>query len=324
MSSSAQQHEKTHDSKDEHHTTTTTRNTMLAGALARCGAATIMYPIDVCKTRMQFQRRANSNFRTVYRNTFHCINTMIRTEGFGIYRGLSLRLFYIGPGAAITFTAYEKYRQSAEKARKSGKSVFETGAIMSLLMGAAGRALESGIKTPFNIVKQHLQVEGQLAVQKNRGLVKSVKYIIETKGIRGLFVGYTVTLLRDLPFSFLYFSSYEFIKNKSQHFGIPILKDYTAVRGALAGSFASVITLPFDVIKTRIQTQHKISADSHYSGYRDAVVKIFKHEGFAGFFRGITPRLIYTIPSTSITFYMYEFLKKWFHINTTAADRLKE
>ncbi|EFC50303.1 predicted protein [Naegleria gruberi] len=283
---------------------------MIAGALARCGAATIMYPIDVCKTRMQFQRRS-AHFHTVYRNSFHCLSSMMKTERFGIYRGLSLRLFYIGPGAAITFTAYEGYKKHAEKAKQKGESILTSGALYSLIIGGLGRAVESGIKTPFNIIKQQLQVEGQLTTQFNRGLVKSVKHIMETKGVGGLFVGYSVTLCRDLPFSFLYFASYEFIKNKSENYSIPLLKDYAAVRGAIAGSFASVCTLPFDVIKTRIQTQHKISSDAHYSGYKDAVSKIFKQEGFAGFFRGITPRLIYTIPSTSITFHLYEVLKNY-------------
>ena len=306
MQSVQKMKEQQHDSKEG----TKNRTYMLAGALSRCGSATIMYPIDVCKTRMQFQSHAKSHFNVVYRNSFHCLTHMIKHEGFGVYRGLGLRLLYIGPGAAITFSAYEAFRKSTHHSKETGEGKWTAAAWNALLMGATGRAVEAGIKTPFNIIKQQLQVEGQLSKQMNRGLVKSIKHIVHTKGIQGLFVGYTVTLARDLPFSFLYFSSYEMIKNKSQEYNVPLFKDYAAIRGAFAGSFASILTLPFDVIKTRIQTQHKLSPETHYSGYKDAVLKIMKKEGIPGFFRGLTPRLIYTIPSTSITFHLYELLKR--------------
>ncbi|KAL9652621.1 hypothetical protein ABK040_015584 [Willaertia magna] len=263
-----------------------TQKHLLAGALARSTSAVLMYPVDVCKTRMQFQRKASPEiFNVVYKNSFQSIVHMIKHEGFGIYRGLSVRLLYVGPGAAITFVAYERFRESAKIAKEQNSSIFTSYAFFSsLAVGVIGRMLEIGIRTPFNVVKQQLQVEGQLVQKVNPGIVKSISHLVNTKGIRGLFIGYNITLLRDIPFSFIYFSMYEVINNKSTEYNIPVFKDTASVRGALAGCIASCATLPFDVIKTRIQTQEKIPPQFRtvqYNGYIDAVTKIFSKEGLA-------------------------------------------
>ena len=51
-----------------------------------------------------------------------------------------------------------------------------------------------------------------------------------------------------MPFSCIYWSSYEFLKH-SYADGKPSLP-YIVFAGAASGSIAAVITLPFDVIKT--------------------------------------------------------------------------
>lgn len=43
----------------------------------------------------------------------------------------------------------------------------------------------------------------------------------------------------------------------------------------------------------------------------DITVKIWRQEGMAGFFKGLSPNLIRGIPHRGVYFYFYEVFKKW-------------
>lgn len=73
--------------------------------------------------------------------------------------------------------------------------------------------------------------------------------------ILGFFKGFTVTVCRDLCFSGTYFTTYEVFKYLLSQIGkIPdVLKHGTA--GAAAGIASTFISIPLDVLKTRVQTE---------------------------------------------------------------------
>ena len=90
-----------------------------------------------------------------------------------------------------------------------------------------------------------------------------IRGLVASQGLRGLWNGYTATLLRDVPFSALYWPLYEATRDGLQRYlairerrgwGSLAAADTSFmvnfVSGAVAGSVASTITLPFDVIKT--------------------------------------------------------------------------
>jgi hypothetical protein len=80
--------------------------------------------------------------------------------------------------------------------------------------------------------------------------------IAKDEKLPGLFRGVVPTLLRDGPFSGLYYLSYTRLKSllREQHSldGIPSqAKNFGA--GIVAGAFSSLLTNPFDVVRTRMQ-----------------------------------------------------------------------
>ncbi|MCL4419492.1 solute carrier family 25 protein [Patescibacteria group bacterium] len=118
------------------------------------------------------------------------------------------------------------------------------------------------LRTPFDIVKQHLQVNG---MKKDAALpttatdkltVRRILQLIrETQGRKGYFTGVTVTIARDCCFSGSYFFSYEvmkYLQHKFVNYPDPIKH---MIAGGTAGFIGTVISLPIDVVKTRIQTQ---------------------------------------------------------------------
>ncbi|OBS76018.1 hypothetical protein A6R68_17530, partial [Neotoma lepida] len=80
---------------------------------------------------------------------------------------------------------------------------------------------------------------------------------VSEDGWISLWKGWTPTILRDVPFSAMYWYNYEILKKwlceKSGLYEPTFMINFTS--GALSGSFAAVATLPFDVVKTQKQTQ---------------------------------------------------------------------
>ena len=82
--------------------------------------------------------------------------------------------------------------------------------------------------------------------------------------------------------------------------------------GGLAGSTAAVFTTPFDVIKTRLQTQSALGVEQavRYRGVGHAMRGILAKEGVGGLYRGITPRLLIYMSQGALFFASYEIIKQ--------------
>lgn len=58
-----------------------------------------------------------------------------------------------------------------------------------------------------------------------------------------------------------------------------------------------------------MQAQHSKSGVA-YKGMSDVFWRIIQHEGFSGLYKGIFPNLLKVVPSASITYLVYETMKK--------------
>ena len=81
--------------------------------------------------------------------------------------------------------------------------------------------------------------------------------------------------------------------------------DYLVFSGSskiLAGS----LTYPYQVIRARLQTY---DADKSYKSATDVVVQVWKQEGISGFYKGLGLNLLRVVPSSCVTFLVYENTK---------------
>jgi solute carrier family 25 folate transporter 32 len=81
---------------------------------------------------------------------------------------------------------------------------------------------------------------------------------------------------------------------------------------ALAGTVTLVFTNPIWVVKTRmcLQYTHPYSTDN-YLGMGDALLKIYRSEGVAGFYKGFLPGLL-GVSHGALQFMAYEQLKQYY------------
>ena len=74
--------------------------------------------------------------------------------------------------------------------------------------------------------------------------------------------------------------------------------------------FSVTITYPTDLVRRRLQLQGFDSSVPKYNGILDSIRKIFKYEGFFGFYRGLSMTYIKTGPAVAIQFWSIENLNK--------------
>jgi len=274
------------------------------GAIAGAFGATVVYPIDLVKTRMQNQRSKVVG-EMLYKNSLDCAKKVIRNEGVrGLYSGLGPQLIGVAPEKAIKLTVNDLVR---------GKASDENGNITlgwEMLAGGTAGACQVVFTNPLEIVKIRLQVQGEVAKNVEGVPKRSAAWIVKNLGLLGLYKGASACLLRDVPFSAIYFPAYAHLKKdwfgESATKSLGIAQLLTA--GAIAGMPAAYFTTPCDVIKTRLQVEAK-KGQTNYRGLVHCANTVWKEEGFRAFFKGGPARVLRSSPQFGCTLAAYEMLK---------------
>ena len=200
---------------------------LLSGALARGTSATLTSPLDSVKVRVQFSQRGAVAKVTPYANGLEAARDMWAKEGaVAFYRGLPARLVYIVPAAAVSFVFYEQFRAlyHAGPEERRERSSWVVG--VPLLLGGLARVAGTALRTPFDTIKQRMQIQGSLPSRKEElarpvserthgvfaNSAEALVRVTKVEGVRALWAGLGATILRDVPFAAVYFFAYEWSK----------------------------------------------------------------------------------------------------------------
>lgn len=154
-------------------------------------------------------------------------------------------------------------------------------------------------------------------ILKYRNTTMAYKTIFMEEGIRrGLYAGYSAALLGSIPSGLIFFGTYEFIKQKC--IGEYSMNETLVHLGAgfSADLATSVLYVPSEVLKARLQLQGRYNNPFFHSGYNykgilDAASQIAKHEGFRAFFYGYRATLCRDLPFSALQFAFYEKFRQW-------------
>ncbi|KAF4512133.1 hypothetical protein G6O67_001312 [Ophiocordyceps sinensis] len=277
---------------------------MAAGAFAGIAEHTVMYPIDAIKTRMQI---LSPNATTAYTGVLRSTYQIASCEGFlSLWRGMSSVIVGAGPAHAVYFATYE-----AVKHAMGGNQVGVHHPLAAATSGAAATIASDAFMNPFDVIKQRMQIQNSSKIY--RSMVDCAKYVYKNEGIGAFYISYPTTLSMTVPFTALQFLAYESISttvNPQKHYD-PLTH---CLAGAVAGGFAAGLTTPMDVVKTILQTRGT-SSDPQVrtvSGFVGGCRLLYCQDGLRGFFKGVRPRIVTTMPSTAICWSAYEFSKAYF------------
>ncbi|KAF8400094.1 hypothetical protein HHK36_015969 [Tetracentron sinense] len=275
---------------------------LIAGGVAGATSRTATAPLDRLKVVLQVQ--------TTRAHIMPAIKDIWRDGGFlGFFRGNGLNVIKVAPESAIKFYAYEMLKDFI--ANGQGEDKGDIGTAGRLFAGGMAGAVAQTAIYPMDLVKTRLQTyacEGG----KTPNLGALSKGILVQEGPRAFYRGLIPSLLGIIPYAGIDLAAYETLKDMSKTYILQDSEPGPLVQlgcGTISGALGATCVYPLQVIRTRLQAQRSNTATA-YTGMTDVFWRTLQHEGFRGFYKGIFPNMLKVVPSASITYLVYETMKK--------------
>eukprot|EP00873_Tetraselmis_striata_P041185 jgi/Tetstr1/461449/TSEL_006558.t1 len=286
---------------------------VVAGATARAASQATIHPIDTMKVRMQAgdmsaggsgssgggkgSKGAGFAGKAV---GGAAVATRLQ-QGLVEFRSLYKGVCGAASGAGIIIGTYFAFYSTAKQALRRNTDM-TTGQI-AFVSGSAAAVGSCAVKVPLAVCIRSVQA----GVYDN--VFQAASEIRRQAGVRGLFTGFSPTLLEDVPDMAVKFAVYESLR--------PLHAQLTGGRtpntledlcmGGLAGVMSAAVTTPLDVIKTRMMCSAS-SRPTVHSAFLD-VMKT--NEGPRAFFRGLAPRCISNGLNSAIFFCFFETIRQF-------------
>jgi len=237
-------------------------------------------------------------------NTFRSMIKLAQTEGLRtLWSGLPATIVMALPSTVMYFTAYEY----CKAAYSSMLVPVEQPLLSPFLAGCTARFLAVSLISPLELIRTRMQIDGS----SFRSVISSVRSSVYQNGISALFLGYSASILRDVPFSGIYFCFYEYFKIVLDKNLSPVARDFLSAGSAAA--IAGTLTLPFDVIKTR---QQMLLGDQMTSSKNMTILRTYSEvvakDGHRALMAGFGPRILKVVPACAIMMSSYQFSKRYF------------
>jgi solute carrier family 25 (mitochondrial folate transporter), member 32 len=239
------------------------------------------------------------------------LRDLLRNEGpsrlAALYRGLTPNLVGNSAGWGLYFLWYREAQDVIRSVR--GYSPAQQLTSIDYLTASSVSGILSAILTnPIWVVKTRMLTTSRIQTGAYPGMMYGLRAIYKTEGLRGFFHGLTPAMF-GVTHGALYFVAYEKLKlwrkmSKQDH---QLSNLDTIMSSALSKTFAGTLTYPHQLVRARMQT-YDPSAATHVQGpgLVSLIKQIWRNEGLVGYYKGLFPNLLRVVPSTCVTFLVYE------------------
>ncbi|KAJ3366670.1 hypothetical protein GGF32_003314 [Allomyces javanicus] len=220
------------------------------------------------------------------------LQATLRAEGVrGLFKGVASPMAGVGVCNAVLFTAQSTFNSHVRPGDRSPTKFAITGTMSGLVI--------SLLSCPMELLKVRMQAQplagSSASVPRYTGVVDCLIKTVRADGLRrGIYRGWTMTALRDMPSFAAYFATYEALR---QHEVSPFIS------GGLAGIACWLPCYPQDVLKSRIQTAPSTVP------WRVVAASYLRDHGARGLWRGLSPTLLRAFPANAATFAVYELYR---------------
>lgn len=231
----------------------------------------------------------------------------VKADGIrrGAYAGLSASILRQMTYSVTRFGVYDELKKRLQARHPAGAPlpVWEMAAAASVAGGLGGLA-----GNPADVVLVRMTADAGKPVEQRLGYkhcFDGVFRIIREEGASALFRGVGPNCARAVLMNASQLATYDTFKEMILSTGL--IGDGIGLYFAssfMAGTVATTVCAPFDVIKTRIMNA------SGQASISSVIAHSFKHEGMGWMFKGWTPAFIRLSPNTIIVFLTLEELKK--------------
>lgn len=174
------------------------------------------------------------------------------------------------------------------------------------LSGAFAGLTNTFLSSPIEHIRIRLQTQAHGPGRLYAGPVDCARKLTASAGVgRGVYRGTSVTLLREAQAYGVWFLVFEYLMNADaarngvERRAVPTWK--VALYGGLAGEALWAASYPFDVVKSKMQSDG-FGPGQRYGGMRDCFAQTWRAEGARGFWKGIGPTLLRALPVSGATF----------------------
>lgn len=186
-------------------------------------------------------------------------------------------------------------------------AIMPTGPMLPLVAGILARSVITSIMSPLELIRTNLQSTPPSPNQPHtlRSVLSSIQNVVRRNSVFFLWRGLGPSLWRDVPFSGVYWASYEAWKGfyaRRGHEGAFV----AFLSGASSGILAALMTSPFDVLKTRRQTLLMSESALSHTQSIPLLLRIIRTEGLGALYAGNFPRMAKIAPACGIMISCYE------------------
>jgi len=177
--------------------------------------------------------------------------------------------------------------------------------------GMASVAAECGT-FPIDTTKTRLQIQGQQINGSNltlkyRGMFHTAFRVSKEEGLIKLYSGLKPAVLRQATYGTIKIGIYHSMKKIFFTDVQDERLDVNVFCGIVAGVVASSMANPTDVLKIRMQSQHKSFAAK---GLTASFIDVYQNEGVKGLWRGVGPTANRAAVICGVELPIYDFAKK--------------
>ncbi|KAF2444224.1 mitochondrial carrier [Karstenula rhodostoma CBS 690.94] len=280
---------------------------LFAGAVGGVAQVLIGQPFDIVKVRLQTTSQ--------YSGALDAATKIYKNEGaLAFYKGTLTPLIGIGACVSVQFGGFHYARRAFEARNLEKTGSGDLSYSQYYAAGAFAGITNTVLSSPIEHIRIRLQTQPHGAARLYHGPIDCIKKLTAHEGIRGVYRGTAVTFLREANAYGAWFAAFEFMMNKDAERNKikrnEISTAKVALYGGLAGEALWLWSYPFDVVKSKMQTDG-FGETQKYKSMRDCFAQTFKAEGLGGFWRGIGPTLLRAMPVSAGTFATVELTMRF-------------
>ncbi|KAK3997717.1 peroxisomal adenine nucleotide transporter 1 [Cladorrhinum sp. PSN332] len=266
-----------------------------AGAAGAVFANTLVYPLDLIKTKLQVQVKRSDSAKTGsdsddvhYKSAWDAVSKITSAEGVsGLYAGIGGSLLGV---ASTNFAYFYWYSVVRTLWLKYANIKGHPSTVTELSIGAVAGALAQLFTIPVAVITTRQQTQSK---EDRRGFFDTAREVIDGEdGVSGLWRGLKASLVLVINPSITY-GAYERLKD-TLYPGKKTLSPWEAFAcGAMSKALATIVTQPLIVAKVGLQSKPPPARNGKpFKSFVEVMQFIIEHEGALGLFKGIGPQIL--------------------------------
>jgi len=255
--------------------------------LAGMGSTFVVQPLDLIKNRMQLAGTGGDTKVRANQTFVRAVANVLKNEGIrGLYAGLSAGLLR---QASYTTARIGTYTCLFEMFKSGDQAPDFT---VKILIGSAAGIVATFVGTPTEVALVRMTADGRLPPALRRNYKNGADALIRVareEGVTTLWRGTVTALWRNMVASGAQLASYSQTKDILINGGYCNNNIWCdAIASCVSGFVTATVSMPAELIKTRLQDMRTINGVAEYKGPVDVFVRVVR-EGVFGLWKGFVP-----------------------------------